>query len=241
MTDVRGSRPRSLRTIAAAAWTVLGVLAVAATAAAAPGDPDDAAVQFSRDIRPLLSDKCFRCHGPDEKERKAKLRLDTRDGLFTARKSDAPIVPGDPSASELIRRITSADDDERMPPVDSGKSLAPGDIETIRQWVAEGAEWQGHWSFVQPERPPLPAVSRRDWCRNEIDRFVLARLERERLAPQPEADRRTLIRRVTFDITGLPPTLEEVDAFVADERPEAYEQVVERLLASPRHGEHVAR
>src|SRR5947207_4780343 len=150
-------------------------------------------------------------------------------------------VPGDPEKSELITRLTAKDEDDVMPPPKSGKKLTAAQIDLLRRWVAEGAKWQSHWAFVKPERPPLPAVKDRKWSRNEIDRFVLARLEKEGLKPSPEADRPALIRRATFDLTGLPPTPQEVDAFLADKSPGAYEKLVDRLLDSPRFGENEAR
>src|SRR5256885_13918510 len=199
------------------------------------------AIDFDRDIRPILSDKCFACHGPDEKERKAKFRLDRKDDAFKPLKSgDLAIVTGHPEKSELIARITTKDEDDVMPPPKSGKTLTPAQIDSLRRWIAEGANWQSHWAFVKPERSPLPPVKNKKWPRNEIDYFVLARLEKEGLKPSPEADRPTLVRRVTYDLTGLPPTPQEVDAFLANRNPDAYEKLVDRLLASPRYGEHRA-
>jgi mono/diheme cytochrome c family protein len=196
-------------------------------AAAAP-------VEFNRDVRPILAGTCFQCHGPDKARRKADLRLDTEDGAAKV------LGRGDPAKSELVRRITAHDDAERMPPPKSGRKLTPAQIDTLKRWVADGAKWQKHWSFLPPARPPLPPVAKRDWPRNGIDHFILARLEREGLAPSPEADRTTLLRRVTLDLTGLPPTPAEADAFLADASPDAYEKVVDRLLASPRYGEKMA-
>jgi mono/diheme cytochrome c family protein len=197
-------------------------------------------VLFQRDIRPLLSESCFQCHGPDESKREAELRLDTRDGLLAERDGKRVVVPGDTAASEIIRRITADDPDERMPPADSGRTLTGAQIELVRRWVEQGAPWERHWSLVTPVRPTLPAVESRDWPRGAIDALVLARLEREGLAPSPEADKWTLVRRATLDLTGLPPTIDEADAFVADERPDAYERLVDRLLASPSYGERMA-
>jgi len=210
----------------------------AATVATAAGGAR--AVDFDRDVRPILSDNCFPCHGPDAETRKARLRLDTRDGLFARRARRTIVAPGDPAASELIARIASRDDDERMPPLDSMRSLSRAEIETIETWVRDGARWERHWAFVAPERREPPEVLRRDWPRNAIDRFVLARLERDGLSPAAEAPRERLIRRVTLDLTGIPPRLDEVDAFLADDAPDAYERVVDRLLASPRYGERMA-
>ncbi|MBI1371963.1 MAG: DUF1553 domain-containing protein [Phycisphaera sp.] len=198
-------------------------------------------VDFARDVRPILSDKCFHCHGPDAEERKAKLRFDTKEGAFRDLGGYAAFVAGKPDESEAIYRITTKDAEDLMPPVKSGKKLTEAEIETVRRWVAQGAEWEDHWAFVTPTRPELPPVKDPEWANNAIDRFIEARLETEGLKPQPEADKATLIRRVTLDLTGLPPTIEEVDAFLADQRPDAYEKLVDRLLDSPRFGEHMSR
>ena len=157
------------------------------------------------------------------------------------RRPYAAIVKGDPEESEAIRRITSDDPNEVMPPRKSGKTLKPQDIETLTRWVKQGAPYARHWAYVKPTRPPLPEVKDASWPRNPIDRFLLARLEREGLKPSPEADRATLVRRLALDLTGLPPTPEDVDRFVADTRPDAYERLVDRLLKSPAYGEHWAR
>lgn len=198
-------------------------------------------VSFNRDIRPILSDNCFQCHGPDERKREAGLRLDQRDSATKPTESGhTAIVPGKAEASELVARITTADTDLQMPPASSGKKLTAMQIDLLRRWVAEGAEYQGHWAFLPVQRPALPEVKHAAWVRNPIDRFIAARLEQEGLTPAPEATRETLIRRVTLDLTGLPPTPAEVDAFVADTSPEAYEKVVDRLLQSKRYGERMA-
>ncbi|HYZ83289.1 MAG TPA: DUF1549 domain-containing protein, partial [Bryobacteraceae bacterium] len=185
-------------------------------------------VEFNRDVRPILSDRCFACHGTDAPARKIKLRLDQES---TARQ----VV----SSGELVRRIT-ATDGKKMPPVWSGQKLSEAEIRTLEAWAAAGAPWQQHWSLISPKRPELPEVQRRGWVRNPIDHFVLARLEKEGIEPSPEAPKRTLIRRVSLSLTGLPPTPAEVDAFLRDERPDAYEHLVDRLLASPRYAEHMA-
>jgi hypothetical protein len=198
-------------------------------------------IDFAREIRPILSENCFRCHGPDAEERKAKLRLDTREGAFgKLRSGGSAIVPGDAKKSELIARITAADPAERMPPAKFNKHLTPSQIDLLRRWIDQGADWSEHWAFVPPRRPVLPAVRHKDWPRNGVDYFILARLEREGVQPSPEAERGTLIRRLTLDLTGLPPTPAEVDAFVADKKPGAYERVVDRLLNSPHFGERLA-
>ena len=197
-------------------------------------------VDFSRDIRPILSDRCFLCHGPDEANRKVNLRLDTEAGARQMRGNKTPVVPGSPDASELFRRISAVNSAVRMPPAYSGyKALSAGEIALIRRWIEQGAPWQSHWSFVAPRPAPLPQVALQSWPRNPIDRFVLNRLEREGLRPTPEAARGQLLRRVSLDLTGLPPTLAELDAFLADRSPDAYEKVVDRLLASPRYGERM--
>ena len=194
-------------------------------------------IDFSRDVLPTLSDNCFRCHGPDAAARKGKLRLDTKDGAL--RKDDPVIVSGKSADSELIRRIASTDPDERMPPPKSNRKLTPRQIEQLKRWIDEGAKWGKHWAFETPRRPALPPVRDAGWPRNAIDRFVHARLEPEGLKPSPEAPKVTLIRRVTLDLTGLPPTPREVDAFLADPSPGAYEKVVDRLLTSPHYGERM--
>jgi len=209
--------------------------------AIAADEPTPDPVEFNRDIRPIFSDICYKCHGPDKAQRKADLRLDTEAGAFAERDGHRLILPGDTVQSELFRRISSADEDEHMPPVDSGLKLTPRQVELVRRWIEQGARWQPHWSFIPPRRPPLPEVKNKNWAASPIDRFVLARLERDGLAPSPEADRTTLIRRATIDLTGLPPTPAEVDAFLADQSPDAYEKLVDRLLASPRYGERMAR
>src|SRR5690349_7211617 len=205
-----------------------------------PAAAGAAAVEFNRDIRPILSENCFQCHGPDKGKRKANLRLDNEADALADRDGRPALVPGDPGRSLLYRRITAADDEERMPPSKSGKKLNARQVELLRRWIEQRAKWQTHWSLIPPSRPPLPAVRDPSWPRNPIDHFVLARLEREGLAPSPEADRVTLLRRVTLDLTGLPPTPAEVDAFLADPAPGAYEKLVDRLLASPRYGERMA-
>ncbi|HUS07717.1 MAG TPA: DUF1549 domain-containing protein, partial [Bryobacteraceae bacterium] len=199
-------------------------------------------VEFNRDVRPILSDKCFTCHGPDPANRKTKLRFDIeKDAKIDLSRGRASIVPGDPEKSELYRRISSADASLRMPPAYAGhERLKDSEIEVIRQWITEGAKWQAHWSLVAPVRRPLPQVQNSAWPRNPIDLFILKRLEKEGLQPAAEATRSTLIRRVTLDLTGLPPTPADVKAFVNDASPNAYEKVVDRLLASPRYAERMA-
>ena len=199
-------------------------------------------IDFSREIRPILSNNCFKCHGPDEKERQGGLRLDKQEGAVAELPSGAKaIVAGQSAASSLVERITTADADAKMPPPATGKTLKPAEIEKLKRWIDEGAEYRGHWSFLPPVRGELPSTKHEPLVRTPIDRFLLARLEAEGLEPSPPADPVTLVRRVTFDLTGLPPTPAEVDAFVADPSPAAYEALVDRLLNSPRYGEHMAR
>ena len=194
------------------------------------------AIDFNRDIRPILAENCFYCHGQDSNKRQAELRLDQRDGAI---KSGA-ITPGDLAKSSLIARIHSEDPDQLMPPPKSNRRLSVEQKKLLERWITEGANYQAHWAFVTPARPAEPAVQRTDWIRNPIDRFVLAKLESEQLSPSPEADRATLIRRLSIDLTGLPPTPQEVDAFIADQDDKAYEKLVDRLLSNPHYGERMA-
>ncbi len=197
------------------------------------------APNYSRDIKPILSENCFSCHGPDEKGRKGKFRLDVAATAYTERNGFTPIKPGDLAASEIWQRLNSRDDDEVMPPPDSGHTVTSEQKQKIKAWIEQGAEYAEHWSFVAPKKAPVPAVARA-LPSNPIDAFVRAGLAREKLSPAPEADRATLIRRLSFDLTGLPPTAAEVQAFVADRDPKAYENLVTRLLASPHFGERMA-
>jgi len=200
-----------------------------------------AAVDFNRDVLPILSDKCFHCHGPDNETREADLRLDTREDMFGERDGHRIVSPGNSEQSELVRRIGSQDTDERMPPANSTRQLSPAEIAVLKAWVDEGAKWTVHWAFETPRRAASPSLPKDEWTRNAIDHFVLSRLEAEGLVASKPADRETLIRRATFDLTGLPPTPEEIDAFLEDASPNSYERLVDRLLASPRYGEHMAR
>ena len=209
---------------------IISLLATVFLCSMASGEQLD----FARDIRPVLSDACYHCHGPDAKVRKAKLRLHDR---------AAALETGVLTNGEMLRRLTSDDPDERMPPVDSNRPLRDADRAKLVEWLRAGAAWPSddrHWAFVPPKRPRLAKVRDADWSRNGIDHFVLARLEREGLAPSPEAGKATLLRRVTLDLIGLPPTLAELDAFLGDQSPGAYAKAVDRLLDSPRYGEHMA-
>ncbi|MCU1260640.1 MAG: hypothetical protein JWO80_3525 [Bryobacterales bacterium] len=197
--------------------------------------PACASVDFDRDIRPILSDNCYTCHGPDEQRRMANLRFDTKDGgAFRT------LVPGDSGKSKLYQRISATSKAQRMPPPGATTTLNEKQIELIKQWIDQGAKWELHWSYVAPRRLPPPVVTAKKWVRNPVDNFILARLEQENLKPAPEADKATLLRRVTLDLTGLPPTPAELDSFLADKSPNAYDTRVDRLLASPRYGERMA-
>ena len=212
-------------------WVVLA--AALSTLPLRAGPPP---VDFDRQVRPILSDNCFACHGPDEKQRMAGLHFDTKDGAFS---KPGVIVPGDSAHSKMYLKVSNPNVAMRMPPPYSGRKLTPEQIETIKNWIDSGAKWETHWAFVPPKRPEVPAVKDGSWARNHIDRFVLAKLESQGLHPSPEADKATVLRRVTFDLTGLPPTPEELKAFLADRSPNAYEKVVDRLLSSPRYGERM--
>lgn len=224
-----------------AAWLALLLVTLPIGAATPDARLKAAPVDFDREIRPILSDHCFACHGPDEHQRKSGLRLDLPEGLFSAKGKVTPVVPGRSDASELMRRVLTSDPEDAMPPPKSGKALTPEQIVNLRQWIDAGAPWQTHWAFRAPRRPALPAVQSPGWPRNPLDAFVLARLEQEQLAPQAEAEKRTLVRRVSLDLTGLPPTPEEVEGFLADPREGAYEALVDRLLATPQYGERLAQ
>ena len=230
-------------------WAGLtAALFLASLASGVPADDENGAgpaelgpepVDFARQIRPILSENCFLCHGPDENDREAELRLDRPGDAFADRGGYAVLVPGERAASELYLRV--ADPDDPMPPHESELSLTAGEVELLGRWIDEGAVWEEHWAFVPPARPAPPAVRRADWPRADLDRFVLARLEAEGLEPAPEASRESWIRRVSLDLTGLPPSSEEVDAFLADRGSGAHGRVVDRLLASTRYGEAMAR
>ena len=218
-------------------WVVFCLASPAALRAGGTPSP----VVFNRDIRPILSDNCLACHGFDPGKRKAELRLDTPEGATAVHQGKQAIKPGQLAGSEVWRRVNSKDPKVIMPPPDSGKKLKPAQVELLQHWIEQGAVYQKHWAFVAPVRPPLPAVRDDKWPRTDIDRFILATLENKALEPTPQASKETLVRRVTLDLTGLPPSPDDVDAFLKDNRPDAYEQLVERLLASPRYGEHMAR
>lgn len=206
-----------------------------------PASAQNADKVNSAKIRSILSQNCFQCHGPDVKKRAADLRFDTKEGAFADLDGHKAIVPGDVKQSELITRITTTDADLKMPPEESGKKLTTEEIALLNRWIQEGAVWQDHWSFVTPKKIAAPVIKQTKAARNPIDQFILSRLEKEGLTPSPEADRRSLIRRVTLDLTGLPPQPRDVEAFVNDQSPNAYEKVIDRLLESTHYGEHMAR
>ena len=197
-------------------------------------------VDFAREVRPLLSQNCFSCHGPDEASRQAGLRLDVPEGPFAdrGRFGGPAIVAGDAAGSLLVHRVSADDARVRMPR--GGEALDEAEVETLSLWIDQGAEWESHWAFIPPERPVAPPVADAEWPRNPVDRFVLRRLEEAGLTPSDEADRATLLRRVTLDLTGVPPTPVELADLLNDDSADAYELAVDRLLASPRYGERMA-
>ena len=198
-------------------------------------------VDFNYHIKPILSDRCFACHGPDENTMEAGLRFDIEEKALAKLESGLrAIVPGNLNKSEMYHRILTEDAEEMMPPPESNLTLSEYEKALLIRWIEQGAEYKPHWSFIPPEKPAVPEVIQKEWAQNPIDNFVLARIEQEGLAPAEEADKETLIRRVSFDLTGLPPTVEETDAFLTDNSPDAYEKVVDRLLASPHYGERMA-
>ena len=208
-------------------------------------EPTTRTIDFNRDIKPILSNNCFQCHGPDADQRKGGtdgLRLDTQAGATADLGGHAAIVPGKPEKSHLIERLTAKDPDERMPPKSLGKTLSPREMQLLTDWIRQGAPYAGHWSYIKPTRPEPPIVKDTAWPQNAIDRFLFARLQKEKppLKPSPEADRYALVRRLSLDLTGLPPTLKEVDDFVNDKSPQAYEKFVDHLLQKESFGEHWA-
>ena len=196
-------------------WPILAIGFCCLVIAIEPASGDEGpSVDFDRQIRPILSDKCYACHGPNESSREGGFRIDLKESAIAEADSGSqPIVPGDAMSSEVYARLVTDDDDLRMPPKDSGKSLTPAEIQLVQNWIDQGAVWKQHWAFVTPTRSSLPVVSNKTWLKTPVDLFILQRLEQEGLAPSPPADKRTLIRRVTFDLTGLPPSPKDVHAF----------------------------
>ncbi|MBM4094341.1 MAG: DUF1549 domain-containing protein, partial [Planctomycetes bacterium] len=223
----------------AVVWLLSGVL-WAGVEGAQETPPVDV-VEFDKDVRPILADRCFSCHGPDALHREADLRLDTPEGMFAQADDDAAIVkPGDLEHSLVWQRISADDETERMPPLDSKLALNDREIEVLRRWIEQGAEWKQHWAFRPMAAAPLPAVDNVAWSQNPIDRFVYARMRSQELQPSLPAAKERLLRRLRFDLTGLPPTLDEINTFLGDTGQEAYERLVDRLLAQPQFGERMA-
>ncbi len=198
-------------------------------------------IEFNRDIRPILSEKCLHCHGPDPATREAELRLDDQRDVLKRRDDYHIIDLKQPGQSELLKRILTTDSADKMPPEDSGKELSRQEMDLIERWIEQGAPYQKHWSFITPRRSELPTVKNKSWSKSPLDHFILARLEQEKLSPAPQAEKTTLCRRLFLDLTGLPPTLKELDLFLKDESPKAIEKLVDRLLNPPHYGEHMAR
>ena len=200
-------------------------------------------VDFNFHIKPILSDRCYKCHGPDEKARKGDLRLDRKEEAFAlldSAENRYAIVPGNLKKSQLFHRIVSNDPDEMMPPPESNLSLSDHEIALLEKWIDQGAEWKPHWAFILPEKTDLPKIANANWPKNPVDHFILNRLEREGLQPSKEASKEKLIRRLSFDLRGLPPSLEEIDAFLENDSPDAYENLVDRLMAGESYGERMA-
>ncbi|HLY62651.1 MAG TPA: DUF1553 domain-containing protein [Terriglobia bacterium] len=219
--------------------TLASILGATRMASAPPSETPAKPIDFDREVRPILSDTCFACHGPDEKQRMANLRLDETEGLFVDRGGYKIIVAGNSSQSKLYQKISSKDPAFRMPPIFANRTLTDAQIELIKKWIDQGAHWEKHWAWQTPKRPAVPEVQHKSWPRNPIDHFVLAGLEQNGLKPSPEAGQATLLRRVTLDLTGLPPTPAELDSFLKDKSPDAYEKRVDTLLASPHYGERM--
>ncbi|MCP3694015.1 MAG: DUF1549 domain-containing protein, partial [Planctomycetaceae bacterium] len=223
-------------------WVLLFVLVTIALSGTIVSAAEEKPIDFSRDILPLLSETCFKCHGPDQANREAGLRLDKHEGALAKLESGkTALVPGKSGESSIYQRITSKDPELRMPPIDSGKELTEAEIKLLKRWIDGGGQWSGHWAFQTPQKPELPGPVKGWKAENSIDLFIQPGLAAAALKPAPEASKETLIRRLTLDLTGLPPTIKEVDAFLQDDSPAAYERVVDRLLKSSRYGEHMGR
>src|SRR4030095_2085464 len=230
-------------------WVLLLVVLVAAAASIfiyrknKPKEKVPPHVDFNIHIRPILADRCFKCHGPDSKQRKANLRLDIPDSAFAALKESPgmfAIVPGDPTHSQVFLRISSTDTSEQMPPPSSNVSLSAYEIKLIEKWIKQGAEYKPHWAFIAPQPQQLPETENKKWTKNEIDHFILAKMESMDLSPNDPADKERLLKRVCFDLTGLPPTIEMQERFLNDNSANAYEKIVDELLANPHYGEKMA-
>jgi hypothetical protein len=219
--------------------TIFAFLCLAAIAR--QGVADTKKISFNKDIRPILSDRCFTCHGPDAEERQAGLRLDTMaDATAVLESGSHALVPGKPFKSEIIARINSKDPDIVMPPPEVGKPVTQEEARLFTQWIAEGAQYERHWAFERIKRPAVPEVIDKKWPLTPIDHFILARLEQEQVTPSPDATRVTLARRLSLDLTGLPPSAEVVEEFLQDTTVDVYERYVDTLLASPHYGERMA-
>ncbi|MCH9023126.1 MAG: DUF1549 domain-containing protein, partial [Planctomycetes bacterium] len=230
------SSRKAVRYLWSSLWVLLTAMSLVEPSWAAKAEE----IGFNREIQPILADRCYKCHGPDANQRKANFRLDDEKVAFSQRDDGFAIVPGKPAKSLLIQRIRSKDKNIIMPPEDSGLALTDSEKDLLELWIAQGAKWQKHWSFVKPNQAQLPKVKDKDWPSNPIDSFTLAQMEQDGFEPSPQANKETLIRRVSLDLTGLPPTIDEIEAFLADNSPEAYEKVADRLLASTAYGEHMA-
>lgn len=225
-------------------WSLLAVAAIFVFGRACSNESSNKElVDYNFDIRPILSDKCFKCHGPDANKRKAELRLDTQEGAYAALKDNPNrfvIIPGEPENSELYHRITTTDTTDQMPPPEANLALSEQEISLLEKWIVQGAEYKPHWAFIPPQSGELPEVEQEDWPRSELDHYVLAKMEAQGLSPNPEAEKSLLLKRLAFDLTGLPPNLELQKKFLADDSPDAYEKVVDELLAGPHYGEKLA-
>jgi len=235
--------PRSRRQSVGVAWIFLCVTVLITSGCSTNNSTLPDVVDYNFHIKPILSDRCYKCHGPDDNAREAELSLHTAEGAYSASREDSLyhiIVPGKPEESKLIAHITSSDPQQVMPPPESNLSLTEEDIALLQRWIEQGASWKSHWAFTAPETPERPKVRDRQWGRNDIDAFVLSSLESMGLKPSPEAEKAKLLRRVTLDLTGLPPTIAELDTFLDDERGDAYEHAVRELLSRPAYGERMA-
>jgi hypothetical protein len=238
----KSSRVKSISAMAVVAFAVLGSMWWFSRPSELGENVMPDLVDYNFHIRPIFSDRCFKCHGPDANHRKANLRLDTEEGLFAALK-DSPkehvITPGDPDDSELYRRLVETDTSQVMPPANSNLAVSEFEVKLIKKWIKQGAKYERHWAFVKPQSRPVPRTDE-EWTENEIDNFILAKMKERSLKPNKAADKERLLKRVSMDLTGLPPTLEQQEKFLNDESAEAYEKIVDELLASKHYGERMA-